>query len=324
VRVSPAQKFLYADNHNGSSGFCNGYLGRQAIVARIADGATVWQGSLCSAAFARDDSHLVFSPDTCANPVHVVDLASGQGTPASSLFPCADGVQSPRLRGATTVGAVFSGSANNPATSYDDHLWFVDWQAKTSPFDPAIATSTIAMEYFVQFNPQGSKALWYVSTQNEFDFTGLTSQPWNGPDDNCYGRPDNAFVKADRQTVQYCRCSDGTCALLATLPTLADNGWTPAVQISPDGRFVFVTYEWEFDRLPTAGADSLLFSSSGELLLTVPARTTGHIVFDQTGQLAVLTSQPWPSGPWEIAIINLSTLQVTSLPLPRGYGIVYE
>jgi hypothetical protein len=244
VRVSPAQKFLYADNHNGSSGFCTGYLGRQAIVARIADGATVWQGSLCSAAFARDDSHLVFSPDTCANPVHVVDLASGQDTPASSLFPCADGVQSPRLRGATTVGAVFSGSANNPATSYDDHLWFVDWQAKTSPFDPAIATSTITMEYFVQFNPQGSKALWYVSTQSEFDFTRLTSQPWNGPDDNCYGRPDNAYVKADRQTVQYCRCSDGTCALLATLPTLADNGWTPAAQISPDGRFVFVTYEW--------------------------------------------------------------------------------
>jgi len=43
-RVSPAQKFLYADNHNGSSGFCNGYLGRQAIVARIADGATVLAG----------------------------------------------------------------------------------------------------------------------------------------------------------------------------------------------------------------------------------------------------------------------------------------
>jgi len=51
---------------------------------------------------------------------------------------------------------------------------FVDWQAKTSPFDPAIATSTITMEYFVQFNPQGSKALWYVSTQSEFDFTRLT------------------------------------------------------------------------------------------------------------------------------------------------------
>jgi hypothetical protein len=325
VRVSPGQKFLYADNHNGGTGFCNSYRGRQALVARIADGATVWQGSLCSAAFARDDSHLVFSPDTCANPVHVVDLASGQDTPASSLFACAEGVQSPRLRGATTVGAVFSGSGNNPATSFDDHLWFVDWQAKTSPFDPAIPTSTITMQYLSRFNPQGSKALWYGSTQNnEFDFANLTSQPWNGADPTCFGRPGNAFVKVEGQSLEYCRCSDGTCALLATLPTLADMGWVPAAQISPDGRFVFVSYGWRFDRMPFASADMLLFSASGGLLLTIPARDTAQIAFDQTGQLAVLSSWPWPSGPGEIAIINLSTLKVTSLPLPRGYGIVYE
>ena len=38
-------------------------------------------------------------------------------------------------------------------------------------------------------------------------------------------------------------------------------GWVPAAQISPDGRFVFVSYGWRFDRLPLAAADMLLFSA---------------------------------------------------------------
>jgi hypothetical protein len=56
----------------------------------------------------------------------------------------------------------------------------------------------------------------------------------------------------------------------------------------------------------------------------VVLRSRSGQTHDQTGQLAVLSSRPWPSGPGEIAIVNLLTLQMTTLPQPRGYGIVYE
>jgi hypothetical protein len=60
VRVSPAQNFLYAAQHVGSLYWCS--AGTHAIVSRMTDGTTVWQGNLCDTAFARDDSHLALSP----------------------------------------------------------------------------------------------------------------------------------------------------------------------------------------------------------------------------------------------------------------------
>jgi hypothetical protein len=313
LRLSPGQSFLYAANHTGDSNYCPGFVGTDAMVARIADGTSVWQGSLCSAVFARDDAHFMFSPDGCANPVKIVNLVGGEVTPVVSPYSCLAGMQAAVLQGAAPLGAVVSSDAWT--------LWFVDWQAKISPFTRT--PTPLGLEYFLSFNSQGTAALWNEPGA-EFDLASLTSHPWTGPDGNCYGRPDNSFLKRNGQSLQHCKCSDGSCALLATLPTQADTAWTPATQISPDGRFVFVSYAWGLNRMPRAGHDELLYSSTGELLLTVPGRNSGQIVFDQTGQLAVLTSRPWPSGPAELAIVSLSTFQVTSLPLPRGYGIVYE
>jgi hypothetical protein len=87
---------------------------------------------------------------------------------------------------------------------------------------------------------------------------------------------------------------------------------------------VFVTYSWSFDRLPVAGQDRLLYRSTGELLFSAAARYTGQILFDQTGQLAVLRSQRSRGGASELAIINLSNGQATTLPDPSRYAIVYE
>jgi hypothetical protein len=87
---------------------------------------------------------------------------------------------------------------------------------------------------------------------------------------------------------------------------------------------VFVNYSWSFDRAPMAGQDRLLYRSTGELLFSAPARYTGEIMFDQTGQLAVLRSRPTYAGASELAIINLSNGQATTLPVPQDYTIVYE
>lgn len=316
VRVSPAQKFLYAAQHVGSLYWCS--QGTHAIVARMMDGATVWQGNLCDTAFARDDSHLVFSPTNgCPEPpIHIVDLASGQEIPASSPASCDAGVASAYLHGASTLGAVFAKTGLSVP-------WYLDWQGKSSPFAPTLSPSVIDT-YVVRFNPQGSGVLWGGPTRQEFKLAGLTSQPWNGFDDNCYGQPDRTFVKLDGQALRYCRCSDGTCALLATLAAPIDSGWTPSAQLSPDGRFVFVNYSWSFDRAPTVGQDRLLYRSSGELLFSAPARFTGEIMFDQTGQLAVLRTRRTYVGASELAIVNLSNGQATTLPVPRSYTIAYE
>jgi hypothetical protein len=316
VRVSPAQKFLYAAQHVGSLYWCS--EGTHAIVSRMTDGTTVWQGNLCDTAFARDDSHLVFSPTNgCPEPpIHIVDLASGQEIPASSPASCDAGVASAYLNGASTLGAVFAKTGSSVP-------WFVDWQGKASPFAPTLPPS-VTDTYVVRFHPQGSGVLWGGPTRQEFKLASLTSQPWNGFDDNCYGQPDRAFVKLQAPSIQYCRCSDGTCALLATLAAPADAGWKPAAQLSPDGRFVFVNYSWSFDRAPMAGQDRLLYRSTGELLFSAPARYTGEIMFDQTGQLAVLRSRPTYAGASELAIINLSNGQATTLPVPQDYTIVYE
>ena len=316
VRVSPAQKFLYAAQHVGSLYWCSQVT--HAIVARMTDGATVWQGNLCDTAFARDDSHLVFSPTNgCPEPpIHIVDLVTGQATPASPPASCDAGVASAYLRGASTLGAVF-------ATTGLSIPSYVDWQGKVSPFAPTLSPSVTAT-YVVRFNPQGSGVLWGGPTRQEFKLADLTSQPWKGFDDNCYGQPDRAFVKLQAPSIQYCRCSDGTCALLATLAAPADAGWTPSAQLSPDGRFVFINYGWPLDRSPTVGQDRLLYRSTGELLFTAPARFTGEIMFDQTGQLAVLRTRRSYVGTSELAIINLSNGQATTLPVPRSYTIVYE
>jgi hypothetical protein len=316
VRVSPAQKFLYAAQHVGSLYWCS--AGTHAIVARMTDGTTVWQGTLCDTAFARDDSHLAFSPTNgCLDPpIHIVDLATGQETPAASPSFCDAGVVSANVLGASTLGVVFGKTGSSVP-------WFVDWQAKASPFAPSLSPSMIDT-YVVRFNPQGSGVLWGGPTRQEFNLASLTSQPWSGPDDNCYGQPDHAFVKLEGQALRYCRCSDGTCALIATLAAPADAGWKPAAQLSPDGRFVFVNYSWSFDRAPVAGQDRLLYRSTGELLFSAAARYTGQILFDQTGQLAVLRSQLSRGGASELAIINLSNGQSTTLPVPRSYTIVYE
>jgi hypothetical protein len=89
-------------------------------------------------------------------------------------------------------------------------------------------------------------------------------------------------------------------------------------------RFVFVNYGWPLDRSPTVGQDRLLYRSTGELLFSAPARFTGEISFDQTGQLAVLHSRRSYIGASELAIINLSNGQATTLPVPQDYTIVYE
>jgi len=316
VRVSPAQNFLYAAQHVGSLYWCS--AGTHAIVSRMTDGTTVWQGNLCDTAFARDDSHLAFSPTNgCADPpIHIVDLATGQETPAASPSFCDAGMVSANVLGASTLGVVFGKTGSSLP-------WYVDWQGKFSPFAPSPPPS-VTDDYVVRFDPQGSGVLWGGPTRQEFKLASLTSQPWNGFDDNCYGQPDRAFVRLQAQSLQYCRCSDGTCALLATLAAPADAGWKPGAQLSPDGRFVFVNYSWTFDRLPTAGQDRLLYRSTGELLFSAAARYTGEILFDQTGQLAVLRSQRSRGGPSELAIINLSNGQATTLPIPSSYTIVYE
>jgi hypothetical protein len=225
-------------------------------------------------------------------------------------------VVSANVLGASTLGVVFGKTGSSVP-------WFVDWQGKLSPFVPILPPSVIDT-YIVRFDPQGSGVLWGGPTRQEFKLASLTSQPWNGFDDNCYGQPDRAFVRLQAQSLQYCRCSDGTCALLATLAASADAGWTPGAQLSPDGHFVFVTYSWSFDRLPVAGQDRLLYRSTGELLFSAAARYTGQILFDQTGQLAVLRSQRSRGGASELAIINLSNGQATTLPDPSRYAIVYE
>jgi hypothetical protein len=38
--------------------------------------------------------------------------------------------------------------------------------------------------YVVRFNLQGSRVLWDGPTRQEFKLADLTSQPWNGFDDN--------------------------------------------------------------------------------------------------------------------------------------------
>jgi hypothetical protein len=68
----------------------------------------------------------------------------------------------------------------------------------------------------------------------------------------------------------------------------------------------------------------VLYRSTGELLFTAPARFTGEIMFNQTGQLAVLRTRRTYVGASELAIINLSNGQATTLPVPRSYTIVYE
>jgi hypothetical protein len=201
--------------------------------------------------------------------------------------------------------------------------WFVDWQGKSSPFAATLPPSVTAT-YFLRFNPQGSAALWGGPTAQEFSFASLTNQAWNGSHTNCYGQPDNVFIKQEGQSVQYCRCSDGTCALLVTLAAPIDSGWKPSAQLSPDGRFVFINYGWPLDRSPTVGQDRLLYRSTGELLFTAPARFTGDILFDKTGQLAVLRTRRTYVGVSELAIINLSNGQATTLPVPQNYTIVYE
>ena len=316
VRVSPAQKFLYAAQHVGSLYWCT--EGTHAIVARMTDGTTVWQGNLCDTAFARDDSRLAFSPTNgCPDPpIHIVDLATGQETPAASPSFCDAGVASANVLGASTLGLVFGKTGSSVP-------WFVDWQGKLSPF-AAILPPSVIDTYVVRFDPPGSGVLWGGPTRQEFKLASLTSQPWNGFDDTCYGQPDRAFVRLQGQSLQYCRCSDGTCALLATLAAPADAGWKPGAQLSPDGRFVFVNYSWTFDRLPTAGQDRLLYRSTGELLFSAAARYTGQILFDQTGQLAVLRSQRSRDGASELALVNLSNGQATTLPDPSSYTIVYE
>jgi hypothetical protein len=316
VRVSPAQNFLYAAQHVGSLYWCS--AGTHAIVSRMTDGTTVWQGNLCDTAFARDDSHLALSPTNgCLDPpIHIVDLATGQETPAASPSFCDAGVVSANVLGASTLGVVFGKSGSSVP-------WFADWQGKSSPFAPSPPPS-VTDDYVVRFDPQGSGVLWGGPTRQEFKLASLTSQPWNGFDDNCYGQPDRAFVRLQAPSLQYCRCSDGICALLATLAAPADAGWTPGAQLSPDGHFVFVTYSWSFDRLPVAGQDRLLYRSTGELLFSAAARYTGQILFDQTGQLAVLRSQRSRGSASELAIINLSNGQATTLPDPSRYAIVYE
>jgi hypothetical protein len=314
VRVSPLQTLVFAADAT-----------EQAIVARISDNVTLWQGSVYAGAFARDDTHFVSFPRGCDSPVHIVDLASRKDTSVPVPFSCGR-----RLSGVAPPGAVFAADLayDGGVGSFGISL-FVDWQGKVSLFDSGPYSSA----RFIKFDPQGSAALWDGSTgRSQFDLTSLASQPWTGSDDSCFGRPDYAYLKRQGQALQSCRCSDRTCSLVVTLPvppqpTTPLGNWYQAPQLSFDGHYVFVGYDWV--HLPSSDADIYvqLYRSTGELLLTLPPPsdiTPVQMLFDQTGQLAVLTSPAPVSWKEEVWIVNLSSLQVTKLPEATAFAIVYE
>lgn len=64
--------------------------------------------------------------------------------------------------------------------------------------------------------------------------------------------------------------------------------------------------------------------NTGELLASLPGTDSAYVMFDQTGQLAVLRSRPWKSTTASMSVVNLLNGQTTDLSLPQNYGIVYE
>jgi hypothetical protein len=81
-----------------------------------------------------------------------------------------------------------------------------------------------------------------------------------------------------------------------------------------------VGYGWAIETPPPHYPDLQCYSSTGQLLATLPG---GAFQIDDTGQL-LLVSPHWSVEDDEYKIVDLTTGTITRIGTPQGVRIVYE
>jgi hypothetical protein len=310
---SPKHGYLFAVRYAEDSSYPH------AAVFRMSDASLVWQDHVTAAAFARDDSHFVFTPAELATPVGIVDLETG-----AVRVPPGDRLSSdgpPEIRAAVAGRAIVSGRASGQG-----RLWSIDWSGAVHAFGNDREYSDDTLE---SFDGTGTKAVWSRITNDldpmpytfvgsyAIDFEAGTAGAWDGPDYACFERPDAWFFDVVAGALVRCECSDGRCNELASLPDAP--GWTPQVSWSSDRQVVLVRYEWQSARVPEGSPESRCFDAAGTPLTTAP---NGSVALDATGRL-LLVRTAFTAGN-ETFVIDVASGARHSLGQPLRSLIVYQ
>jgi len=334
--LSPAQRYLVAADTSLT----------EAVIVRLSDKSVVWQGSPAGvAAFSPDDAHFIGVPSDYRVPFQQVDLETGATSEPdlSKLpFPFDSTRQHVFVETAVNSGAVITADYGDGDT-LTTCLWWVDWQGKITPLDPA--RPRYVYDQFTRWNATGTQALWWriaASTVDPglppgyfaFDPSTMRSQAWTDvgqgspsvpagsrsiDSTDCFGGAANTFFGIVGDSLMSCDCASGNCTSIASLAP-ASTEWKPSLVVSSDHHFVAVPFSWTLSsRTPTTEKDTLLFRSTGALVGSLPY---GRVEFDRLSELLVTTGQGPASE--DRGIVNLSTGEVTSLGKATDAVVVYE
>jgi hypothetical protein len=304
------------------------------VVVRRSDHSVVWQGALFDASFAPDDQHLVVVPNNSANTLSIVDLSTGQAVSVNlAQLPAAFTSPSPNLL--SVKGAFNSGAAVSIYRSVytGQNLFWLSWDGMLTPFDPTVPDKVV--EYVSTANTNATRLLWWRNQYTsgvsvdpsilgwfELDLASMTNRAVTNlskTDKSCYDPTVTNYYGTSNGVLLSCTCDTAACTSFATLPSQADNAWSPQAVVSQQRGLVGVEYSWALSRSPDTPATTPLYSAQGTLLTTVDC---GKFGFDRLDQLT-LASTSFPST-FDVVIISPTSGHQTSLNNPKRAVIGYE